>query len=262
MPETPIQNSNLSQIGSSVAVNYPKPELLADDSKGVVIFLNESLDIVRRNIADFLSHWTSRIVQNIGTIFFRVLFHSFFKMQIKGAKWMRRAHGPALIVSNHIAPYDSFMFHLFFRIGSPLLPLRFMGVLKFSVPFLNFLSRIGVVQVIYLLFGVFVIIQGEGVEKALVNARRILKQGGTVVIFPEGRMSRNGQIGEFKQGAAILAKETGVQVIPVSVKKTKRAVRNLIHINVGKPFAIEKSMSTEDAIQKMRDTVLNLHSLN
>lgn len=213
-----------------------------------------------RNISDSVSHWIASIVQNIGTIFFRILFHIFFKIKIHNAEWLQVAHGPALIVSNHIAPYDSFMFHLFYKIGSPLLPLRFMGVLKFHIPFLNFLSKIGVISIIYKLFGVFVIVQGEGIEKALTPARRLVKQGRTVVIFPEGRISRDSQIGEFKKGAALLAAETEVQVIPVSVKKISGKFRSTIHINVGPSMKFNQTMSANEITDILRKNIIELHS--
>ena len=45
----------------------------------------------------------------------------------------------------------------------------------------------------------------------------LAQQGNNIVIFPEGTRTRNGEIGSFKKMFAILAKETGIPVIPVAI---------------------------------------------
>lgn len=53
---------------------------------------------------------------------------------------------------------------------------------------------------------------------AMKRAEEFLRQDKTyMVIHPEGTRSRNGELGEFKQGAAKLAKETGVKIVPVCI---------------------------------------------
>ena len=44
-----------------------------------------------------------------------------------------------------------------------------------------------------------------------------LKQGKSIVIFPEGTRTRNGQVGEFKKTFAILSRELNVPVVPVVI---------------------------------------------
>lgn len=44
-----------------------------------------------------------------------------------------------------------------------------------------------------------------------------LKQGKSIVIFPEGTRTRNGQVGEFKKTFAILSRELNVPIVPVAV---------------------------------------------
>jgi long-chain acyl-CoA synthetase len=45
-----------------------------------------------------------------------------------------------------------------------------------------------------------------------------LKQGGSVLIFPEGTRSIDGHVAEFKKGAAILAFELGVPIVPIGIR--------------------------------------------
>lgn len=50
-----------------------------------------------------------------------------------------------------------------------------------------------------------------------------LEAGDCVAIFPEGRRSRDGRLGSFKGGAALVARRGGVPVVPVALFGTARA---------------------------------------
>ncbi|PYS42472.1 MAG: hypothetical protein DMG14_03855 [Acidobacteria bacterium] len=50
-----------------------------------------------------------------------------------------------------------------------------------------------------------------------------IKQGRPVLIFPEGTRSIDGHVAEFKKGAAILAYELGVPIVPVGIRGTFEA---------------------------------------
>ncbi|MES3005526.1 MAG: lysophospholipid acyltransferase family protein [Patescibacteria group bacterium] len=205
--------------------------------------------------------YTANIMQSFGTIFFRILFNTLFKIEIQGKENIEKEKGPVIIVSNHVVFFDSFIFHLFFAPNASLLPLRFMGVTKFNKPALNVLSSVGIVQFIYLLFGVFVITQGEGLEKNLKNAVDILKGGGTVTIFPAGSMRGDNSLGEFKRGAAALALMTNTPIIPVALKRFKeRGKRARFSLNVGKKFLLNTNESYNQATLELYRKVEELHS--
>ena len=62
---------------------------------------------------------------------------------------------------------------------------------------------------------------GDGSYAALLAAARpALKAGRTVVIYPEGTRSTDGNIGEFRSGALRLARECGVPIVPVALTGT------------------------------------------
>lgn len=54
--------------------------------------------------------------------------------------------------------------------------------------------------------------------EAIQQARRWLQQGGCLVLFPEGTRTRTGELGELKTGAAQLALEAGVPIVPVHLE--------------------------------------------
>lgn len=57
--------------------------------------------------------------------------------------------------------------------------------------------------------------------ESLNNAKRLLVNGTSVVIFPEGTRSKTGIPGSFKKGAFKLALELGLPILPVSIIGTK-----------------------------------------
>lgn len=226
---------------------------------------------VGKQIKLFFEHTFPLFVQSIFVPIFFIIYHICFVIKIYGAYSLKHTKGPVIFISNHIGFYDSFIFDLFVRPFSHIMPFRFMGTTRFIVPFLALLKCIGVIDIIYFFFGVFRVTPGEGAEKSLKKAYEIIKNKGTVVMFPEGRIWKPTTvhpeaIGPFKWGAAILAKNTGVQVIPVSFKKTDRTdkngymkVRRKIEVHIGKPYFVDPSMTPELIATEMRKKVLELH---
>jgi len=53
---------------------------------------------------------------------------------------------------------------------------------------------------------------------------KLLRQNKTVAIFPEGRVSPGGKLGDFKLGLAKIALEAKVPVIPVAIKGSNRVL--------------------------------------
>lgn len=51
--------------------------------------------------------------------------------------------------------------------------------------------------------------------KSLRNAAKVIRNGVSVLIFPEGTRSNDGNIREFKKGGFILALDSGVPIVPV-----------------------------------------------
>ncbi len=53
-------------------------------------------------------------------------------------------------------------------------------------------------------------------------SERIKREGLTIVMFPEGTRSPDGQLQPFKKGAFVLAISSGVPILPVSIHGTRR----------------------------------------
>ena len=96
--------------------------------------------------------------------------------------------------------------------------------------------------------------------EALRSCYLVLQHGKGLCFFPEGLRSTTGEIGEFKKGFGVLAKESGAMLVPVAIEGTHEAwpstakypKRYPIRVRFGKPLLpedLEKeglSMGTQD----------------
>jgi 1-acyl-sn-glycerol-3-phosphate acyltransferase len=64
----------------------------------------------------------------------------------------------------------------------------------------------------------------ESVVKMLARCEELLREGNSIMMFPEGTRSLTGELKPFKPGAFELAVKTGLPVLPIAVTGTFRAL--------------------------------------
>ncbi|MBC8570078.1 lysophospholipid acyltransferase family protein [Zongyangia hominis] len=89
--------------------------------------------------------------------------------------------------------------------------------------------------------GAFPIERGKGDTAAIDTAISILKGGNAMVMFPEGTRSKDGKPLRPKSGAAMLAFQTGADILPVSISFGKKlSFRCGVTIRIGKVIKNEE----------------------
>lgn len=160
-----------------------------------------------------------------------------------------------VMVMNHNSGFDIFAAYK--------IPLNFRWVSKrevFRVPFMGPLLTI---------HGDIPIERGNAAEamaKVLRLGKLWLGRGATVAIFPEGTRSKTGQINRFKAGAFNLAKEAGVEILPVVMTGTTDFFRkgwlvnwrHRVGIRVMKPIGVEQieAMDVKELSQMVHDSMV------
>ena len=97
------------------------------------------------------------------------------------------------------------------------------------------------------------------------EASKKMKHGVSVMIFPEGTRSRDGDIGSFKKGGFIMAVDSGAPIVPIVIRGTRSIMaKGSLRINPGDiNMEIEKPIDTaaytretkEDLIEHVRSII-------
>eukprot|EP01117_Protostelium_nocturnum_P004133 TRINITY_DN1542_c0_g1_i1.p1 TRINITY_DN1542_c0_g1~~TRINITY_DN1542_c0_g1_i1.p1 ORF type:complete len:285 (-),score=94.69 TRINITY_DN1542_c0_g1_i1:42-896(-) len=93
----------------------------------------------------------------------------------------------------------------------------------------------------------------DSAKMAMKKCAEWLKVGANVMIFPEGTRTRDGVLGEFKDGAFRLAIETQSDILPLAILGTEKAIPvrswkmapSVGRVTVGKPIST-KGMTIKD----------------
>jgi 1-acyl-sn-glycerol-3-phosphate acyltransferase len=143
-------------------------------------------------------------------ILFRILAITFFRVRFVGQERIPRAGG-VLIAANHASILDIPLLGCGLR-----RQISFMGRHNlFPIPILNpLLQRLGWIP----------IRQDRFDREGFRRAERLLCQGHSVAIFPEGARTDTGQLGEGKAGFATLVARTGCRVLPAYIDGTFEAL--------------------------------------
>ena len=94
--------------------------------------------------------------------------------------------------------------------------------------------------------------------KSLKNAASIIRNGVSVLIFPEGTRSLDGNIGQFKNGGFVLAVDSGIPVVPVIIHGTWPVMpKNRILVKPGNVILeIQRPVKTSDYTRKTKDDLM------
>ncbi|ARV74802.1 MFS transporter [Vibrio campbellii] len=183
-----------------------------------------------------------------------LLSHCLYRVSVTG-----RQHIPeqcaALIVANHVSYVDALIL-----MGTSTRPVRF--VMDKSI------SELPVLKYVFRHAGVIPICSprkcAETYKRAFEQIEQALDNDEVVCIFPEGRLTSNGELGEFRPGVEKILKRTPVPVIPMALKGlwgsffshknghalTKRPTRfwSRIEVNIGE--LLQPTMLDRHLLQK------------
>jgi long-chain acyl-CoA synthetase len=182
------------------------------------------------------------------------LFKLFCRLEVKGLESLRKHEGSRILCANHQSDVDPFALLL----ALPLRLRRFVAPAMGLNRFYAYFTRLGrqpeerprghrspekvretaggranrndvrrsakgffhhlSYGIVTLLFQTFPFPQGAAYRPSLEYTGELLDAGFWLLIFPEGRVSMDGSIGEFKGGVSLIAEKTEVPVFPVGIE--------------------------------------------
>ncbi len=120
----------------------------------------------------------------------------------------------------------------------------------------------------------YIAIKRENPKEAragLDEAIAAFRENASILIFPEGTRSETGELGEFKRGAFLLAKESGKKIVPVGISGTKDILpkgslqfnKGDVFVRIGKPIEYKQDMNRVEEksfINDLRNEIIRLKS--
>jgi len=184
-----------------------------------------------------------------------LLFRMLFRLEVRGLENLPR-RGAFMLCPNHLSYVDPFVLlsvlprRIFLR-------LFYVGYAAFfQSPMMKFLARLASIVPV-------------DPDAHLLGAMKAgawgLRRGQVLCIFPEGGRSFDGTLQEFRKGAAILAREVGVPMVPVALRGTyevwprdhRRMRLHKVTVWIGAPIRASNGGYQKD-IERVRDAVAEL----
>jgi 1-acyl-sn-glycerol-3-phosphate acyltransferase len=175
-----------------------------------------------------------RVVANVS----RPILYGPFRLRVQGKENVP-ASGGYVLACNHLSNFDPW------PLGMPLYPQRW----------LRFMAKVELYwwPATYVLdaAGAFPVNRGRADVKAIQTAVRLAREGNVVVMFPEGTRRTKGLMkrhqARARSGAARIALEAGVPLVPAAVAGTDRLLAlGPLRIAYGAPIEVEDLLSTGD----------------
>jgi len=154
-------------------------------------------------IVDEIAPWMGALAGAV-----RVGLAGLTRVRVEGAIDEIPRTGAVIVAANHSSNLDVPV------LGSSLMPklgrrLQWLGKKElFAWPVVGWIARNG---------GVHAVDRSTADVEAFRLARRILDEGHALFVFPEGTRSRDGALGEGRDGVAVLALRTGAPIVPIGI---------------------------------------------
>ena len=143
--------------------------------------------------------------------------------------------GALIVYGNHQSIMDIFCLNLAF------------GSRKIIFMAKNSLFKIPVIKSVVKAYGAFPVDRSKADLSAIKNALRVLKEGKTLGIFPEGTRIASEEDSDAKGGIAMIAEKTKATLQPVRIiYKRKKMIFNSMTVIIGKSFSYSDIVIPED----------------
>lgn len=203
------------------------------------------------------------IQRGVLILFVKPLYYCFLDIEVVGLKNIPLSDKNFIFASNHSSELDPTIIPAVLPIYSKFIPMFYVSKDR------SFYDRSGWRKkfyggLIFKLFGAYPVVSGvKNYGVSMEQHIKILKDGYSIHIFPEGVRTLNGEIGEGRGGVSYLSVKSGVPIIPVSIKgffklnvKEFFSDNKKIIISFGKPIYLSPNFPIENDVANHKNNAL------
>ncbi len=175
-------------------------------------------------------------------------------VEVSGAQ--KLPDGPVLFVSNHQSHIDSAVIHGFICRAKGFIADKDAGNIPILRTWMKYMKCI--------------FIDRKNARSNIISLEkgiRLLRQGHSLVIYPEGKINASNQLIDFKKGFCKLAAKAGVPIVPVTIRDSCRIMNRdgfgirpaSIKCIISDPIYVSSFSHKNETVQikKVRDTIAN-----
>lgn len=180
-------------------------------------------------------YWSGvKIVRTLFQYFLYPFIHLLFLKKIYGKENLKNIKGPVVFAANHTSNLDTFvvLYCLPLKIRT-----RVTALMSIEHHFQHFFYRRGnwirralEAAGFYLLVNLAVnacpLSRTHGFKRVLENAGKLADRGWSLLIFPEGGVTTDGEMKKFESGIGIIAADMKMPVVPVKIEGLYNILRN------------------------------------
>jgi 1-acyl-sn-glycerol-3-phosphate acyltransferase len=163
------------------------------------------------------------------------MFRLFLRLEVAGIEDLRKMKRPFLICPNHQSFLDPFVLCSTYSFDTFKNTFHVGASEFFSNAFMRFVAK---------MLNVVPVNPDTELMRAMKAGAIGLKHSKVLNIYPEGERAFDGELHEFKKGAAILATELDLPIVPVALdglqnvwaRKSMRIRLAKVKVRIGKPF--------------------------
>lgn len=203
--------------------------------------------MISPTMAKMINILPKQLVKYVSRRFVDRYLKRYANIEIQGYENLEGIKKPTIFICNHLSNADGLVLSKALKEISP----TFVAGVKLSN---NAVTNIGI-NVVKTTNIKPNSVDKEGLKKII----RLVKQGESLVIFPEGTRSRVGSMIEAKKGILMIARMTGAPIVPIGLYGTEKLlpINNEdmsaekfhyadVYIHIGKQFELPKIEKNQD----------------
>ncbi len=209
---------------------------------------------------DWARRAPSRVIRRVvGVTGMRLIRARYAPTTVIGAEHTKGLSGPVVVVANHSSHADTMVL-------LTSLPRRIRRRVVVAAAADHFFSTPTSAAATALLIGAIPVDRAKVSRATLEECHRLLGEGWSLIIYPEGGRSDDGTINPFKPGAAWIARRAGVGVLPIHLdgtydvlpKQRRRPRRHPVTIRIGEVLTVRDDEDARAFSQRIEAAVREL----